>query len=198
MPRLKFSMGLFVLYFGTSRTFTQVAHHTIVLGNAYETLLGKLDKQQLEESDLSVYLHRPTATDPSMAPPGCDSFYCLVPVPNLQAGINWSEWGPKMRQATLDHLERTVLPGLRETIVDDFFVTPEYFRDNLNSMHGAGFSIQPLMSQSGYFRFHNKAPEIDGLYFVGQGTHPGAGLPGVLCSAKAVDSMIPPAHGPIG
>ncbi|HEY0008426.1 MAG TPA: phytoene desaturase family protein [Tepidisphaeraceae bacterium] len=192
IANLKFSMGLFVLYFGTTKMYDNIPHHTIVLGDAYKELIDSLfDHSKIETEDLSVYLHRPTATDPSMAPAGCESFYCLVPVPNLQMKLDWAEWGPKMRDATVRYLEKTCLPGLSECIVDDFYVTPEHFRDNLNSMHGAGFSIQPIFSQSAYFRFHNKAPGIEGLYFVGAGTHPGAGMPGVLCSAKVLEHLIP-------
>ncbi|HEX8343032.1 MAG TPA: phytoene desaturase family protein [Tepidisphaeraceae bacterium] len=193
---LKYSMGLFVLYFGTTKTYPDIAHHTIVLGEAYKELIDSLfDHTKIETEDLSVYLHRPTATDPSMAPTGCESFYCLVPVPNLQMKLDWAEWGPKMRDATVRYLEKTCLPGLSECIVDDFYVTPEHFEKNLNSMHGAGFSIQPIFSQSAYFRFHNKAPGIEGLYFVGAGTHPGAGMPGVLCSAKVLEHLIPDVAG---
>ena len=189
---LKYSMGLFVLYFGTTKQYPGVAHHTIVLGHEYKKLITKLfDTRELETEDLSVYLHRPTATDASMAPAGCESFYCLVPVPNLQSGHDWAEWGPKVRDATVKYLEKTTLPGLSECIVDDFYVTPKHFEQNLNTMHGSGFSIQPIFSQSAWFRFHNKAPGIEGLYFVGAGTHPGAGMPGVLCSAKVVDRLVP-------
>jgi phytoene desaturase len=210
---LKYSMGLFVLYFGTKKPYPEIAHHTIVLGESYRELIDTLfDAREIETKDLSVYLHRPTATDPSMAPAGCESFYVLVPVPNLQPKrtspgmaipgrseipltsenvIDWSRYGDTFLQHVLDYLERTVLPGLRENIVDPFYVTPEHFKNKLNSMHGAGFSIQPLFSQSAYFRFHNKAPGIEGLYFVGAGTHPGAGMPGVLCSAKVLEHLIP-------
>ncbi|MFN4242143.1 MAG: phytoene desaturase family protein [Tepidisphaerales bacterium] len=189
---LKYSMGLFVLYFGTTRLYPDVAHHTIVLGNSYKELIYRIfDRFEVETEDLSVYLHRPTATDPSMAPPGCESFYVLVPVPNLQGGHDWSTLGPRLRDATVRYLERTELPGLSRCIVEDFYVTPEHFAKNLNSLHGAGFSIQPLFSQSAYFRFHNKAPGVDGLYFVGAATHPGAGMPGVLCSAKVLEHLVP-------
>lgn len=191
---LRYSMGLFVLYFGTTRTYRDVAHHTIVLGNSYRELIFRLfEKFELETEDLSVYLHRPTATDPSMAPPGCESFYVLVPVPNLQSRHDWKQLGPQVRDATVRYLERTELPGLSSCIVEDFYVTPEHFAKNLNSMHGAGFSIQPLFSQSAYFRFHNRAPGVRGLYFVGAATHPGAGMPGVLCSAKVLEHLVPPA-----
>jgi len=203
----KYSMGLFVMYFGTKTTYPNVAHHTIVLGDSYKDLIFRLfDNVGLETKDLSVYLHRPTCTDKSMAPDGCESFYVLVPVPNnlplKKAGpnvalkpdgsIDWSIEGPKFRDATVAYLERTCLPELSKTIVDDFYVTPDHFEKNLNTLHGSGFSIQPIFSQSAWFRFHNKAPGIEGLYFVGAGTHPGAGMPGVLCSAKVLDHLIKP------
>jgi phytoene desaturase len=191
---LKYSMGLFVLYFGTTKQYPEVAHHTIILGEKYEKLLHEMfDKQQLEMSDFSVYLHRPTATDPSLAPPGCDAFYVLVPVPNLQGGQNWQAIGDDYRNRVVAYLERTALPELSKYIVEDFYVTPEHFRDNLNTLHGTGFSIQPTFTQSAYFRFHNKSEDIAGLYFVGAGTHPGAGMPGVLCSAKVLDRIVPDA-----
>ncbi len=192
ITHLKYSMGLFVLYFGTRKLYPDIAHHTIVLGKSYKEHIYRLfDKFELETEDLSVYLHRPTCTDPSMAPTGCESFYCLVPVPNLQSGIDYEKMGPTLRDATVKYLERTCLPGLSECICEDFYVTPNHFAKNLNSMHGAGFSIQPIFSQSAYFRFHNKAPGIEGLYFVGAGTHPGAGMPGVLCSARVLEYLLP-------
>jgi phytoene desaturase len=191
---LKYSMGLFVLYFGTTKQYPEVAHHTIILGEKYERLLHEMfDKHQLEMSDFSVYLHRPTATDPSLAPPGCDSFYVLVPVPNLQGGQDWQSIQDDYRNRVVAYLERTALPDLSKYIVEDFYVTPEHFRDNLNTLHGTGFSIQPTFTQSAYFRFHNKSEDIEGLYFVGAGTHPGAGMPGVLCSAKVLDRIVPDA-----
>ena len=189
---LQYSMGLFVLYFGTTKQYPDVAHHTIVLGDTYKELLEKLfDKKELEREDLSVYLHRPTATDPSMAPAGMDSFYVLVPVPNLQGGQDWDAIGDSFKQDVIRYLDRTVLPGLADCITGDFYVTPNHFRDNLNTHHGTGFSVQPIFRQSAWFRFHNKSEDIDGLYFVGAGTHPGAGMPGVLCSAKVLDRLIP-------
>ncbi len=189
---MKYSMGLFVLYFGTRKQYPDLAHHTIVLGHRYKELVYRLFAQfELETEDLSVYLHRPTCTDPSMAPPGCESFYCLVPVPNLQSGIDYEKVGPALRDATVKYLERTCLPGLSECICEDFYVTPKHFEQNLNTLHGTGFSIQPTFSQSAYFRFHNKAPGIEGLYFVGAGTHPGAGMPGVLCSARVLEHLLP-------
>lgn len=191
---LKYSVGLFVLYFGTTKKYPNVAHHTIILGEKYEQLLREMfDLHELEMSDFSVYLHRPTATDPSLAPPGCDCWYVLVPVPNLQGGQDWKTLGPTYRDLVVKYLEKVALPGLSECIVEDFYVTPEYFRDELNTLHGSGFSIQPTFRQSAYFRFHNKSEDIANLYFVGQGTHPGAGIPGVLCSAKVLEHLLPPA-----
>lgn len=189
---LKYSMGLFVMYFGTTKKYPDVAHHTIVLGESYKELIYRIfEKFELETKDLSVYLHRPTATDPSMAPEGCESFYVLVPVPNKLGGHDYEKLGPELRDATVEFLSRTELPELEKYITEDFYVTPDHFEKNLNTLHGTGFSIQPIFSQSAYFRFHNKAPGIEGLYFVGAGTHPGAGMPGVLCSAKVLDHLIP-------
>ena len=190
LNRLKYSMGLFVLYFGTRKKYDEVVHHTILLGQRYRELLKEMfDDHKLEIKDFSLYLHRPTATDPSMAPRGCDAFYVLCPVPNLQGQIDWKITGPQYRELILDYLELMLLPDLRKHIVEDFYVTPEHFRDNLNTLHGTGFSIQPTFRQSAYGRFHNKS-DIAGLYFVGAGTHPGAGLPGVLCSAKVLENVL--------
>lgn len=191
---LKFSMGLFVLYFGTTKKYPDVQHHTIILGKEYKSLLHEMfDLKQLEMKDFSIYLHRPTATDPSMAPEGCDAFYALVPVPNLQGKTDWKTMGPKYRDLVVEYLERKCLPGLRECITSESYVTPEFYRDELNTLHGTGFSIQPTFDQSAYFRFHNKSEDIENLYFVGAGTHPGAGMPGVLCSAKVLEHLIPDA-----
>ena len=147
------------------------------------------DKKKLND-DISYYLHRPTATDNSMAPYGCDCFYVLVPVPNNQSNINWSESGEKIKNLEIDKMEKDLLPNLRENIVEDFYLTPDYFEKDLNTKFGSGFSIQPKFTQSAYFRFHNKSEIYDGLYFVGAGTHPGAGVPGVLSSAKVLDKIL--------
>ena len=191
-----YSMGLFVLYFGTPRTYPKVAHHTIWMGPRYRELLKDIFHRQILAEDFSLYLHRPTATDPSFAPPGCDSFYVLCPVPNLQARIDWKIEGPRLRDRIVAALDRTILPGLAENITADFFKTPEDFRGDYLSVHGAGFSVAPLFRQSAWFRFHNRAEGIKNLYLTGAGTHPGAGLPGVLCSAKVVDALIPAAPTP--
>lgn len=195
LRRLKYSMGLFVLYFGTRRTYPDLAHHMILLGPRYKGLLADIFTGDRVPEDFSLYLHAPTRTDPSMAPPGCEAFYVLAPVPNLQAPIDWSVEGPRLRNKIVAHLERTVLPDLRRHLVEDFYVTPEHFRDTLLSRHGTGFSIQPILRQSAYFRFHNRSEEVDGLFLVGAGTHPGAGMPGVLSSAKVLDRLVPAVEG---
>ena len=190
----EFSMGLFVLYFGTTRQYPDVAHHTIWLGERYRELLADIfDHKELSE-DFSLYLHRPTATDASFAPAGCDSFYVLCPVPNLKGQIDWAAQGPRLQARIVAALGATILPGLGDCITSDFYMTPENFRSDYLSAHGAGFSVAPLFRQSAWFRFHNRAEGIRNLYLVGAGTHPGAGLPGVLCSAKVVDTLVPSAH----
>ncbi len=187
----EFSMGLFVLYFGTTRQYPDVAHHTIWLGERYRELLADIFHDKILAEDFSLYLHRPTATDPNFAPPGCDSFYVLCPVPNLKGKIDWAKEGPRLQKRIVAALENTILPGLSECITSDFYMTPENFRSDYLSVHGAGFSVSPLFRQSAWFRFHNKAEGIRNLYLVGAGTHPGAGLPGVLCSAKVMDALVP-------
>jgi len=195
-PRLKVrtaksSMGLFVLYFGTTRQYKEVAHHTIWFGERYEELLRDIFDCKPLSSDFSLYVHRPTATDPSFAPPGCDSWYVLAPVPNLRAGTEWNEIAEAYGDSILQALEGSMMPNLREHVVERFHMTPLDFRDRYLSVHGAGFSIAPILRQSAWFRFHNRAEGIENLYLVGAGTHPGAGLPGVLCSAKVLDRLIP-------
>jgi phytoene desaturase len=188
--RMEYSMGLFVYYFGTKKIYGNVEHHTIKFGNKYkEHLVDIFDKKKLN-NDISYYLHRPSATDKSMAPEGNDCFYVLVPVPNNQSGIDWKIEGEKMKKLIIDKMEMDLMPNLRENIVEDFYLTPDYFEKDLNTKYGSGFSIQPKFTQSAYFRFHNKSEIYDGLYFVGAGTHPGAGVPGVLSSAKVLDKII--------
>ena len=193
LSQAHYSMGLFVLYFGTTRTYPDVAHHTIWMGERYRELLNDIFHRLKLSEDFSLYVHRPTATDPSFAPAGQDSFYVLCPVPNLQADIDWAIEGPRLRDRIVDALERTMLPGLKATITADFYKTPEDFRDEYRSVHGAGFSVAPIFRQSAWFRFHNQSESVRNLYLVGAGTHPGAGVPGVLCSAKVIDALIPAA-----
>ena len=187
----EYSMGLFVLYFGTTRVYPQVAHHTIWMGGRYRELLDDIFHGKTLSEDFSLYLHRPTATDPSFAPAGCDSFYVLCPVPNLKGKVDWAKEAPRLQSRIVAALDKTILPGLAECITSDFFMTPEDFQNDYLSAYGAGFSVAPLFRQSAWFRFHNRAEGIKNLYLVGAGTHPGAGVPGVLCSAKVVDALVP-------
>jgi len=190
----KMSMGLFVLFFGTRKQYPQVAHHTIWLGKRYRELLREIFDGVSLPDDFSLYLHRPTATDSSFAPDGCDSFYVLAPVPNLKADIDWETEGPLLQKRIIKALSDSILPELEETITGDFYMTPEDFSEDYLSVAGAGFSVAPLFSQSAWFRFHNRAEGPDNLYLVGAGTHPGAGLPGVLCSAKVLDRIVEAPH----
>ena len=190
IERMNYSMGLFVYYFGSKKQYNDVAHHTICFGKSYKDHLNKIfEKKELSE-DISYYLHRPTATDPSMAPPGQDCFYVLVPVPNNLSNINWHKEGEKFKQLIINKMSEQILPNLKENITADFYVTPDYFENDLSTLHGSGFSIQPKFTQSAYFRFHNKSEIFNNLYFVGAGTHPGAGIPGVISSAKVLDELL--------
>jgi len=196
MVRLKeksahLSMGLFVLFFGTRRQYPDIAHHTIWMGERFEDLLRDIFHGQTLPEDFSLYLHRPTATDPSFAPRGCDSFYVLAPVPNLRAPIDWKVEGPRLRNRIVKALAKTILPGLEDSITDDFYMTPEDFSSRYLSVDGSGFSVAPLFRQSAWFRYHNRAEGVRNLFLAGAGTHPGAGVPGVLCSAKVIDRLVP-------
>ena len=189
MKRMDYSMGLFVYYFGSKKKYNDVAHHTIYFGKSYEKHLDKIFEKKILSEDISYYLHRPSATDPNMAPSDQDAFYVLVPVPNNLSKINWIDEGDKFKDLVLDKMDKTVLPGIKENVVSDFYLTPDYFEIDLATLHGSGFSIQPKFSQSAYFRFHNQSEIFKNLYFVGAGTHPGAGMPGVLSSAKVLDKL---------
>ena len=189
MKRMDYSMGLFVYYFGSKKQYKDVAHQTIYFGNSYEKHLDKIFEKKILSDDISYYLHRPSATDPNMAPSGQDAFYVLVPVPNNLSNINWSNEGEKFRNLILEKMDRSVLPGIKNNVTSDFYLTPDYFEKDLATLHGSGFSIQPKFSQSAYFRFHNQSEIFKNLYFVGAGTHPGAGMPGVLSSAKVLDKL---------
>ena len=184
-------MSLFVWYFGTSRRFDSVPHHTMVLGPRYRGLLDDIFRRKTLAEDFSLYLHRPTASDPSLAPDGCDAFYVLSPVPHLAGGVDWQTRAETYRAAIERRLEETLLPGLSGCIVTSRLLTPVDFRDRLRSDYGAAFSLEPQLFQSAWFRPHNRSEEVDGLYLVGAGTHPGAGLPGVVSSARILDEIVP-------
>jgi phytoene desaturase len=193
IDRARYSMSLFVWYFGTKRQYPGVAHHTILLGPRYRGLLEDIFVHQRLASDFSLYLHRPTATDSSMAPPGHDAFYVLSPVPHLDADIDWSVEAEPYRQKIQRYLEESILPGLGAELVTSRLLTPPEFESRLSSVKGAAFGLEPLLRQSAYFRPHNVSEEVERLYLVGAGTHPGAGMPGVLSSAKVLDTVVPDA-----
>jgi len=193
VARARYSMSLFVWYFGTRRRFDDVDHHTMVLGPRYEGLLRDIFTRKRLADDFSLYLHRPTATDPSLAPPSCDAFYVLSPVPHLGSGTDWTMQAEPYRAAIQRRLEETVLPGLGDCIATSRVMTPQDFRDRLLSVNGAAFSLEPQLFQSAWFRPHNRSEEVEGLYLVGAGTHPGAGVPGVISSARILDRVVPDA-----
>jgi phytoene desaturase len=188
----KYSMSLFVIYFGTKRRYndTDLAHHNIILSERYQGLLNDIFNKKVLAEDFSLYLHMPTKTDPSLAPEGGEAFYVLSPVPNLGADIDWTTAAKPYRDAIMQFLEDNYLPNLQANIVAEHYIDPLYFRNKLNSHLGAGFSIQPVLTQSAWFRPHNRSEDFDNLYFVGAGTHPGAGLPGVLSSSKIAENLI--------
>ena len=191
ISKARYSMSLFVWYFGTRRQYPDVPHHMILLGPRYKGLLADIFDRKVLADDFSLYLHRPTATDPSMAPDGCDAFYVLSPVPNMQSGVDWCEQAEPYRKAIETSLAETVLPGLADEIVTSHMLTPLDFEQRLSSVNGAAFGLEPVLWQTAWFRPHNKSEELPGLYMVGAGTHPGAGMPGVISSAKVLDSIVP-------
>jgi phytoene desaturase len=190
IKRLRYSMSLFVLYFGTNRKYDHMAHHEILMGPRYRGLMQDIfDRKHLAE-DFSLYLHHPSATDPSLAPPGCDCWYVLSPVPHLGGKTDWKTRAKAYRDAIIHYLERHYLPDLSQHIVTEHYIDPLHFRDTLNSHLGSAFSVEPILTQSAWFRPHNRSEDIPNLYLVGAGTHPGAGLPGVMSSGKIVAQMI--------
>jgi phytoene desaturase len=193
IDRSRYSMSLFVWYFGTSRKYDDVAHHSILLGPRYKGLLDDIFKHKHLAEDFSLYLHRPTATDPGLAPAGHDAFYVLSPVPHLESGVDWSQQGERYRRRVERFLGESVLPGLKNHVVTSRLLTPQDFQDRLLSFRGAAFSFEPVFSQSALFRPHNKSEDIENLFLVGAGTHPGAGMPGVLSSARVLDQLVPEA-----
>tara|TARA_R100001143_G_C3361009_1_gene135757 strand:+ start:1603 stop:3075 length:1473 start_codon:yes stop_codon:yes gene_type:complete len=192
IERTKYSMSLFVIYFGTKKRYNKsgLAHHNIILGDRYKGLLTDIFHNKKLSDDFSLYLHMPTFTDPSMAPAGHEAFYVLSPVPHLDSGTDWTVEAPKYRDAIMNFLEENYLPDLQENIVAEHMIDPLHFQDTLNSFKGSAFSVEPILTQSAWFRPHNRSEDVKNLYFVGAGTHPGAGLPGVLSSAKIAEKLI--------
>ena len=192
---LSYSMGLFVLFFGTKTRYEEIAHHTIWLTERFKDLLHDIFEKRIITEDFSLYLHRPTATDKSFAPDGHDSFYVLCPVPNLKNNIDWSIHGEKLKDQIIIELENTIMPNLSNHIEDISYMTPKDFKNNYRSMYGAGFSIAPKFTQSAWFRYHNEDDNIPNIFFSAAGSHPGAGLPGVLSSAKVVENILKKRYG---
>ncbi len=190
IEKMRYSMGLFLIYFGTNRTYPDLAHHTIILGPRYKELLDEIFTAKTLASDFSLYLHAPTRTDSSLAPEGHECFYVLSPVPNLQGKIDWEKEKEGYAQKILESIE-TLCPDLRKHIVTQRILTPLDFEKQLDAYAGSAFQFEPILTQSAWFRPHNKAEDIEGLYFVGAGTHPGAGVPGVLSSAKVLEEILP-------
>jgi phytoene desaturase len=190
LARFRYGMSVFVLYFGTDRHYPELAHHEILMGPRFRGLLDDVFHARQLSPDFSLYLHRPTATDPSLAPPGCDAWYALAPVPHLGGSANWQTDGKALRDRIVQYLEARYLPNLSRHIVTEFQVDPRYFRDALNTPFGGAFSIEPRLMQSAWFRPHNESEDVRGLFFAGAGTHPGAGIPGVLSSAKIVAELM--------
>lgn len=198
LRRAKYSMSLFVWYFGTDRQYPDVPHHMMLLGDRYRALLEDIFERHALAKDFSLYLHRPTATDPSLAPDGCDTFYVLSPVPHQHSGVDWPRVAEDYRATISAALDATVLPDLERHVVTSRLLTPFDFEHRLASVNGAAFGLQPILTQTAWFRPHNRSEEVDGLYLVGAGTHPGAGMPGVISSAKVLDELVPdpaPAEG---
>jgi phytoene desaturase len=188
---MRHSMSLFLIYFGTRRRYPGLAHHNVIFGPRYRELLADIFERGVLADDFSLYLHAPTVSDPSLAPEGCEAFYVLAPVPHLgKARLDWEALAPRYAERILEYLEARHLPGLRESLVCQRLFTPLDFERELHAHLGAAFSLEPILTQSAFFRAHNRDSRIGGLYLVGAGTHPGAGVPGVLSSAKASAGLV--------
>jgi phytoene desaturase len=194
LARARHSMSLFVWYFGTNKKFETVPHHTIIMGPRYRELIQDIFERKILADDMSLYLHRPTATDQSLAPKGCDSFYVLSPVPNQDAKINWRIMAETYRKRVAMRLDETMMPGFEKHIITQRMMTPDDFEHQLLSYKGAAFGLEPVLMQSAWFRPHNKSEEFKNLFLVGAGTHPGAGIPGVLSTARVLDLVVPAAE----
>lgn len=191
LEKMRYAMSLFVVYFGTKCTYPHLPHHSIVLGPRYEGLLKDIFDKRIVAEDFSLYLHAPTRTDPSMAPDGCEAFYVLSPVPNLKGGQDWDDIKEEYADRIFASLEKDhLVPGLRENLISKLIFTPKDFETELDAYQGSAFQFEPILTQSAWFRPHNISEDVGGLYFVGAGTHPGAGLPGVISSAKVLDHFL--------
>ncbi|HEY1232417.1 MAG TPA: phytoene desaturase family protein, partial [Candidatus Binatia bacterium] len=191
LEKMNYSMSLFLIYFGTRRKYPNLLHHNILFGPCYRELLRDIFRRGRLADDFSLYLHAPSHSDPDLAPRGCETFYVLSPVPHLgKLDLDWKIEGPRYAERILAYLERHYMPDLHRQIVTQRIFTPRDFAIELNSHLGSAFSLEPRLLQSAYFRVHNRDAALKGLYFVGAGTHPGAGIPGVVNSAKATAGVI--------
>ena len=191
LKRRSFSPSLFVVHFGLKGVFPDIPHHSILFSDRYGPLLKDIYTNGVLADDPSLYLHHPTITDPSMAPPGCSSFYALAPVPHRgKMDVDWEVEGARYREVVIDRIEKLLIPDIRTRIETIFHYTPADFTQDLGAHLGSAFSLEPVLTQSAYFRVHNRDDVLENLYFVGAGTHPGAGIPGVVGSAKATAGLI--------
>jgi len=191
LAKKRFSPSLFVVHFGIEGSWPGIPHHTVLFGPRYEGLFKDIYQHGVLPADLSIYLHHPTVTDPSMAPHGKSTFYALVPVAHLgKLAIDWGEVGPVLEKRILDEVARRLIPDLDDRIVTKFHYAPRDFALDLNAHLGSAFSLEPVLTQSAYFRGHNRDDVIGNFYLVGAGTHPGAGIPGVVASAKATAGLM--------
>lgn len=190
VDRTDYAMSCFLLYLGTRKQYPQLKHHTLILTERYEGLLKDIFRKKILPEDFSMYLHVPTRSDPGMAPEGCESMYVLVPVANNRSGIDWSKEAGPFRDRILEFLEAWGMDGLRENLEVLHTFTPDDFEAQMNATDGNAFAIEPKFTQTAWFRPHNRSEDVKGLYLVGAGTHPGAGVPGVMLSAEATYGCI--------
>ena len=191
LARKRFSPSLFVVHFGIEGSWPGIPHHMILFGPRYKGLLDDIYETGVLPQDFSIYLHHPTVTDPSMAPEGMSTFYALVPVANMgKLSVDWNQVGPLLEKRVLDEVGRRLIPDIHDRIVTKFHYTPRDFALDLNAHLGSAFSLEPILTQSAFFRGHNRDDTIDNFYLVGAGTHPGAGIPGVVGSAKATARLM--------
>jgi len=195
LEKIEYAMSCFLLYLGTTRQYPELEHHTLILAERYRGLVQDIFKKKILPEDFSMYVHAPTRTDPEMAPPGCESMYVLIPVANNASGLDWSELAEPFTDTVLDFLEEWGLEGLRDNLEVLEVFTPDDFESEMNGTLGNAFAIEPRLSQTAYFRPHNRSEDVEGLYLVGAGTHPGAGVPGVLLSAETTYRCIAEDHG---
>ena len=191
LDKAKYSMSSFVLYLGTKKKYPELLHHTLILSPRYKELVSDIFDNHVLPDDFSMYLHVPSKTDPSMAPEDCESMYVLIPVTNLNKNIDWSEYGKVFADKIVDFLENEFgMENLKESIDYISWFSPEDFQNKRNSYLGSPWGLEPSLLQTAYFRPHNKSSDVQNMYYVGAGTHPGAGVPGVLLSSETTEKLV--------